>query len=79
MSIIKRLKEVQSKFFAWKILNYKIFAYVFSIRFKSNKLYNDYSKQQAHVVTMKVSKKIIFECFAKFKNSNNEDKTYRLL
>ena len=29
MSIIKRLKKMQSKFFAEKILNHKIFAYVF--------------------------------------------------
>ena len=34
MSIIKRLKEVQLKLFAEKILNHKAFVYVFYIQFK---------------------------------------------
>ena len=34
MSIIKRLKEVQLKFFIEKMLNHKTFAYVFYIQFE---------------------------------------------
>ena len=34
MSIIKRLKEMQSKFFAEKMLNDKVFVYIFYIRFE---------------------------------------------
>ena len=78
MSIIKRLKEVQSKLFAEKILNHKTFVYVFYIRFERNELCNVHSNRRARVITMNISKKIIFECFKKFKNLNNENEAYKL-
>ena len=43
MSIIKRLKEMQSKLFVEKVLNHKIFVYVFYIRSEQNELCNVYS------------------------------------
>ena len=78
MSIINRLKEMQLKLFAEKILNHKVFIYVFYIRSESNKLCNFHSKRRARVITINVSKKIISECFKKFENLNNEDETYKL-
>ena len=70
---------MQSKFFAENVLNHKAFAYVFYIRFESNKLYNVHLKRRTRVMTMNVSKKTIFECFKEFENLNNEDETYKLL
>ena len=40
MLIIKRLKEVQLKLFVEKVLNHKVFVYVFYIRFKRDELCN---------------------------------------
>ena len=79
MSIIKRLKEMQSKLFAEKVLNHKAFIYVFYIRPESDKLYNAHLKRRARVMTMNVSKKTILECFKKFEDLNNEDEAYKLL
>ena len=78
MSIIKRLKEVQLKLFVEKMLNYKIFAYVFYIQFERNELCNVYLDRRTCVKTMNVSKKTIFKCFKEFKNLNNEDEIYKL-
>ena len=78
MLIIKRLKEMQSKFFVEEMLNHKIFAYVFYIRFEQNELCNVHSNRRARVITMNVLKKIIFECFKKFENLSNENETYKL-
>ena len=78
MSIIKRLKKVQSKLFVEKMLNYKTFVYIFYIQFKQNELYNVHLNRRAHVITINVSKTTIFKYFKKFKNLNNEDKTYKL-
>ena len=78
MLIIKRLKEMQSKFFVEKILNHKVFVYVFYIRFELNELCNVHSKRRARVMTMNISKKIIFECFKEFENLNNKNETYKL-
>ena len=69
---------MQSEFFVEKVLNHKIFVYMFYIRFERNELYNVHSNRRARVMTMNVSKKIIFKCFKKFKNLNNEDETYKL-
>ena len=57
------------------MLNYKAFVYVFYIRFERNKLYNIYLNRRARVMTIDVSKKIIFKCFREFENLNNENKT----
>ena len=78
MSIIKRLEKMQSKFFAEKILNHKVFVYMFYIRFKRNELCNVHSNRRARVITMNASEKTIFKCFKKFENLNNEDETYKL-
>ena len=78
MSIIKRLKKVQSKLFAKKVLNHKVFAYVFYIRSELNELCNVHSKRRICVIMMNVSKKTIFECFKEFENLNNENKAYKL-
>ena len=43
MLIIKRLKEVQSKLFVEKVLNHKVFAYMFYIRSEQNELCNVHS------------------------------------
>ena len=72
------MKEVQSKFFAEKMLNHKVFIYVFYIQSERNKLCNVHLNRRARVMTVNVSKKIIFEYFKKFKNLNNEDETYKL-
>ena len=78
MLIIKRLKEMQSKFFVEKVLNHKVFVYVFYIRFEQNELCNVYSNRRARVMTVNVLKKTIFECFKEFEDLNNEDETYKL-
>ena len=79
MSIIKYLKEVQLKSFVEKVLNYKTFVYMFYIWFKRNKLCNVYLNWQARVITINVSKKIIFKYFKKFENLNNENEIHKLL
>ena len=78
MSIIKRLKKVQLKFFVEKVLNHKAFIYIFYIRSERNELCNVYSNRRARVIMMNVLKKTIFECFKEFENLNNENKTYKL-
>ena len=78
MSIIKRLKEVQSKLFAEKVLNHKTFAYVFYIQSERNELCNVHSDRRARVMMMNVSKKTIFKCFKEFENLSNENETYKL-
>ena len=78
MSIIKRLKKMQSKFFVEEMLNHKISAYMFYIRFERNELCNVHLNRRARVMTMNVLKKIIFKYFKKFKNLNKENKIYKL-
>ena len=72
------MNKVQSKFFVEKVLNHKAFAYMFYIRSELDELCNVHSKRRARVMTMNVSKKIIFECFKEFENLNNEDEVYKL-
>ena len=69
---------MQSKFFVEKMLNHKVFVYVFYIQSEQNKLCNVHLNQQVRVMTMNVLKKTIFECFKKFENLSNEDETYKL-
>ena len=51
---------------------------MFYIRFEQNELCNVHSNRRARVIMMNVSKKIIFKCFKKFENLNNENETYKL-
>ena len=79
MSIIKRLKKMQSKLFVEKMLNYKTSVYMFYIQFEQNELCNVHSNRRARVMTMNVLKKTILECFKEFENLNNKNETYKLL
>ena len=69
---------MQLEFFVEKMLNHKIFVYVFYIRFERNELNNVHSNRRTRVITMNVSKKIIFKCFKEFENLNNKNETYKL-
>ena len=72
------MKEIQSEFFAEKMLNHKVFVYVFYIQSERDELNNVHSNRRTRVITMNVSKKTIFKCFKEFENLNNENEAYKL-